>query len=165
MPSLQTSKREKSSGLESPSEQFTVVQIMPEDWEKAEPMFELKKRFQRALDHGLCVIDATHLEDLVLERNAQAWAVMEGLDMVAVAATEVRGFPLYRALNIYALEGSRFDEWSPLLDSKFKKFARLMSCDVIECYVRKGLAKKLRSLGYKEATVVVSKPVEDTSDG
>lgn len=71
----------------------------------------------------------------------------------AAAVCAVTQYARQRAVRVITLGGEGFDQWSPILNKRLLEWAKEMHADGIEAYVRKGMAVKLETLGYRQTYV------------
>lgn len=108
---------------------------------------EARALLQPAID--LCDYDITHehLFSSIEERKSMLWLIYA--DQKLKAACVLYLSSERASIVVWFLGGSDSHEWLPTLVEKVKDYARFLGRDLVEVFVRPGLAKKLRRLSFK----------------
>lgn len=73
----------------------------------------------------------------------QAWLIHEGEEIIAIAISQIVQFPQRRGLCIFAIGGTRMDEWLDDLKALMEDHALKNACDHMEIVGRRGWNKVL----------------------
>jgi hypothetical protein len=120
---------------------ITVLPASPAElihhWEFVEPQIEralpcASKRFLPVDVLAFCI-----------QNLAQGWFIREEQEIIAVMITRVETYPRQRTLNIFALSGSRMDEWYSDVEAVLVDYAKRQGCTQLECQGRRGWEKVL----------------------
>lgn len=121
--------------------EFTILPVSPADfianWSVVEPL----------LDAAMPVMMRRYLTiDLLamtIQQQAQGWFIRDKNDIVAVILTRIDNYPRLRGLNIFAISGSRMNEWFEPADKILTQYARQMGCLFLEVQGRRGWERVL----------------------
>lgn len=133
---------------------LTEPQTLPAYWLKAEPYV------RRALNYAGGEQDSGDVRDKILRGEMQLWLVLDnGGTCIGAATTEVVRYPRKGILRIVTLSGNSFAEWRDKMLHEMCERARELGLSSLEALGRKGLARKLKPLGFKEIYVALTKEV------
>lgn len=118
---------------------------------------------KRALDHASGEFEHTDLRKFCQERDMQLWLIARPGRVVGAGTTEIVVYPRRKHLRIVTLSGSEFEQWMPIADVAMEEFARANGCHALECYARRGFAKRLDGIGYRLRHCALFKPLGDPS--
>jgi hypothetical protein len=123
-------------------------------WAEVEPM--LKKGIQ----HGDGELDTKDILKMLIERSMQLWVLWDydGDRIVMAGVTEIISYPRLKVCRAVVLGGERVSEWMTYID-EIERWAKYKGCDRMEAYGRRGLAKKMESIGYSNTYVVMRKTI------
>lgn len=125
---------------------------LPSVWGLMSPMIE------RALSKGQG--DGTtpqHAYQAVLEGYSQMWVVHEGDDIQACAIIGLEDAPNCKKLIIEVLAGRGMDEWGDTLTELLSDFKDILGAKCLEASCRPGLAKYLKTKGWKQKAIIMEK--------
>lgn len=111
--------------------------------------------------HVVMALDDTLTEkevyESIMERSAEMWIVHGRESGVPVATLVARPNQRgeRRVLEVLTVGGSGFGEWSEVLQSILQRRMRELECEAMRAWCRRGMAKWLRALGWKERQVVM----------
>ena len=91
----------------------------------------------------------------VHDKKAVLWIVHRETDIVAAAVTQASDHAGARIYHVLALGGSRFADWSERLQDAFVAHSRQRECEMMRCHARRGMAKWLKRLGWRERQVTM----------
>ena len=113
---------------------------------------------KKGLEHGRGELDATDVLKFLIERVMQLWVVMDMLEDKPVMAgcTEIVNYPRKKVCRAVVLGGDKIVEWMKHVTG-IEAWARAQDCDHMDAFVRKGLAKKMAQIDYKQEYVVLGK--------
>ena len=115
---------------------------------------------KKGLEHGRGELDETDVLKFLIERVMQLWVVMDMLDNKPVMAgcTEIVNYPRKKICRAVVLGGNHIEEWMSHVKG-IEEWARTKGCDHMDAFVRKGLAKKMAKIDYKQEYVVLGKDI------
>lgn len=130
--------------------------VLARDIDRVWPEIEEFLDFAEERSHG--ALTAENIRDAVRERDMQAMvAVDERDDIIGVAITELRvSLSGMRVLHIVALGGKRWNEWQEEGDRVLREWARSVEAPVVQLLGRRGWARQLAPLGWKEDAVMMT---------
>ncbi len=125
--------------------QVIPTKVLPAFWPHLAPLLD------KAFNVGDRRVRLQDLYDDALQGTYLLWAVIdeEKKEFVAALTTRAVRYPRGKGLAIEFLGGERMDEWLDELMEELKKHAKHNGCGWLECFGRKGWAKK----GWKPAYV------------
>jgi len=139
----------------------------PADLPALEELIDLPALLEETLVHTVAGISGDQIIESLRQNKMQLWLVaphrVEPLSIKAICVTEIRQYPRWKALNVVGLVGDKMSEWQDAMDESLMHFAKEQKCERIECYVRKGLVRKLAPLGYRQMAVVLGKWIDASS--
>lgn len=115
---------------------------------------------KRALDYTNGEYEHTDLRQFCMNRDMQLWLVAKPERIVGAITTEIAVYPHRKHLRVVTLAGAEFDQWKRVANTALDDFARMNDCNAVECFVRRGFAKKLEEGGYKLRHCVLIKELE-----
>lgn len=121
------------------------TKVLPAFWHHLAPLLN------KAFNVGDRRVKLQDLYDDALQGTYLVWAIIdeEKKEFVAALTTRAVRYPRGKGLAIEFLGGERMDEWLDELMEELKKHAKHNGCEWLECFGRKGWAKK----GWKPAYV------------
>jgi hypothetical protein len=121
------------------------TKVLPAFWPHLAPLLN------KAFNVGDRRVKLQDLYDDALQGTYLVWAIIdeEKKEFVAALTTRAVRYPRGKGLAIEFLGGERMDEWLDELMEELKKHAKHNGCEWLECFGRKGWAKK----GWKPAYV------------
>lgn len=125
--------------------QVIPTKVLPAFWHHLAPLLD------KAFNVGDRRVKLQDLYDDALQGTYLVWAIIdeEKKEFVAALTTRAVRYPRGKGLAIEFLGGDRMDEWLDKLMEELKKHAKHNGCEWLECFGRKGWAKK----GWKPAYV------------
>lgn len=125
--------------------QVIPTKVLPAFWHHLAPLLN------KAFNVGDRRVKLQDLYDDALQGTYLVWAIIdeEKKEFVAALTTRAVRYPRGKGLAIEFLGGERMDEWLDELMEELKKHAKHNGCEWLECFGRKGWAKK----GWKPAYV------------
>lgn len=121
---------------------------MPAYWEFVQQYVDA------ALDHANGEIRAEDVYKQLLAEKMFLFVV--GRPLLCGAATcEVVQYAQKRVIRVVTLGGADFEDWKAQLHKSLTEWAKRIDADGIEAYVRKGMAKVLNELGYRQIYIGV----------
>ena len=135
---------------------FQLVGVPSSSVEEIWPRVE--HLIKKGLEHGRGELDATDVLKFLIERVMQLWVVMDMLEDKPVMAgcTEIVNYPRKKVCRAVVLGGDSIVEWMKHVEG-IEEWARTKDCDHMDAFVRKGLAKKMAKIDYKQEYVVLGK--------
>lgn len=123
---------------------------------------KVRNMIEPALEHAYGEIQYQDLQQMVAREQVQVWFVFNsvGDDLVAVATTQVVGYPQFKALRVITLGGVNMSQWARSLDDALIDFAKENGCRRMEAFGRKGLAHKLEELAFTVMYTAYGKELE-----
>jgi hypothetical protein len=150
-----TSSTHQEAGLSS--ERDLKVTGVPVDmidgvWVKVQPWII------KALEFGNGEFEIGDIYASLIDRDMQLWIVYErpGKHIVLSVVTQVIEYPQKKVCRVVALGGESHLLWEERLVI-IEDWAIEQGCRSLEAFVRSGLAKKMKNLGYNNIYTVVSK--------
>ncbi len=121
-------------------------------WESAKPML------QKGIDYGDGELEIDDIYGFLKDRAMQLWVLYNYTEgaIVMAAVTEIVNYPRTRLCRAVVLGGDRVDDWMDNLVG-LEVWAKSMGCDKMEAFGRRGLAKKMEKIGYRNKYVVIRK--------
>ena len=123
-------------------------------WEQAKPHLE------KALEHSDGEFKIDDVLQFLLDRAMQLWVLYDisTHDVVMAGCTEIIDYPRSKICRVVLMGGLSMDLWQAQTPV-FEDWAREQGCTQMETLVRKGLAKKLTGLDYKQVYQVCRKNI------
>lgn len=88
--------------------------------------------------------------------NAIAWLILDADESIkAAAVTQVLENDAHRWMVVLTLGGQDFAKWSQALQAEFEQYAAETGCQFIRAQCRRGMAKWLKRLGWRERIVTM----------
>jgi hypothetical protein len=113
---------------------------------------------EQALSHG-----GMHtLEDLkqgVSNKDMQLWVIHVDDELTAVCITSIHIWPRLKELTAIIVAGEHMDKWLKDLDQLLVEYAKHNECSVLSAHGRKGWAKHLKTLGWKDTVITYAKEI------
>jgi hypothetical protein len=124
-------------------------------WEEVGPWIE------KALSFGNGEFGVTDIYDALIGRDMQLWIIYEMPEKAIVLAvvTQIIHYPLKKTCRVVTLGGESHLLWERRL-FVLEEWASDQGCSNVEAFVRGGLAKKMKHLGYNNTYTVVSKDIK-----
>ena len=123
-------------------------------WEKTKPHLE------KALEYGDGEFQIDDVLKFLLDRTMQLWVLYDisTHDVVMAGCTEIVIHPNKKICRVVLMGGLSMDLWQAQTPV-FEDWAREQGCTQMETLARKGLAKKLAELDYKQVYQVCRKDI------
>ena len=121
---------------------------------------EIKPLLDKAFDTGSEGLVADDFKDAIENSLMFVWIITEEHSIEAVLLCEFFEYPRKKScyVNAWATKsGYDFDKHYEFTLKELENFSKINGCDFIEAKTRKGLAKKLKSSGWKDQHSVVNK--------
>jgi hypothetical protein len=122
-------------------------------WEKLAPVID------ESLQWARFELTLEDVRTLATKELVQVWCAVDDEDLQGVMTTELVQYPHHCAVRVLTFTGRLMDDWTkwePLLE----QYAREVGAQQIEAFVRPGLVKLLKPLGYEKAYDFVMKRVQ-----
>jgi len=119
-------------------------------WREVAPMVE------RGLRHGAG--DSTSPAELraaIATGKMELWAVADGGDIVAIVVLRVVSRVKGVALLVSLVAGRDFDSWGQMISDLVADYAELIGAYTVEATARKGMAKWLAQMGWRQKAIVM----------
>lgn len=98
--------------------------------------------------------------DLTVSGRFQCWGVGSAHTIHAVAFTEIAVYPASTVFRIFMAFGEGFEEYIPILEASYEKFAVDAGCTHAEVVGRSGWKKPMKELGFEQVNIVLSKSLQ-----
>ena len=123
-------------------------------WEKAKPHLE------KALEHSDGEFEINDVLKFLLDRAMQLWVLYDTSthDVVMAGCTEIVVYPNKKICRVVLMGGLSMNLWQSQTTA-FEEWAREQGCTQMETLARKGLAKKLTKLDYRQVYQVCRKDI------
>lgn len=123
-------------------------------WNKAKPHLE------KALEHSDGEFEIDDVLKFLLDRTMQLWVLYDisTHDVVMAGCTEIVVHPNKKICRVVLIGGLSMDLWQAQTPV-FEDWAREQGCVQMETLARKGLARKLAQLDYKQIYQVCRKEI------
>ena len=123
-------------------------------WVKVQPWIN------KALEYGNGEYGIEDIYAALLDREMQLWMVYEmpNKNIVLALITQIITYPQKKSCRVVALGGESHLLWEKRLFI-LEEWAKSEGCSNVEAFVRSGLAKKMKHLGYNNIYTVVSKDI------
>lgn len=123
-------------------------------WDEVKPMLE------KGISHGDGELDINDILKFLLDRAMQLWVLYDysGDTVVMAGVTEIVNYPKYKVCRAVILGGDSLDQWVKYIQG-IEAWAAEMGCAKVEAYGRRGLAKKMESIGYSNKYVLIRKDI------
>lgn len=133
----------------------------PTSMDACKMMFILTPFLEPAIEESHSEMSIQDLFGLVLRDEAKIWLVFEKISqkLVGVAATQETEYPHHSNLRVTFIGGHDMLEWQDWLDNAFCAYCEKHRLANVEVVGRKGFARRLNALGYKQAYTVLLKEV------
>lgn len=89
--------------------------------------------------------------DALSSKRATLWLIFEGEHIIASLVTQARIRNGNTRLEVLTVGGSKFNEWAPIMQDILQD----MDYPKMRAYCRRGMAKWLKQLGWREVQVVM----------
>ena len=121
-------------------------------WMKVQPWIN------KALEFGNGEFEIGDIYSALIDREMQLWIIYERPEnhIVLAVVTQIVEYPQKKACRVVALGGENHLLWEERLVI-IERWAMEQGCSSLEAFVRSGLAKKMKNLGYNSIYTVVSK--------
>ena len=121
---------------------------------------EVGQWIEKALSYGNGEFAIEDIYNALTEREMQLWIIYEMPEKKIVLAviTQIITYPQKKTCRVVALGGESHLLWERRLFI-LEEWAKQEGCENVEAFVRSGLAKKMKHLGYNNIYTVVSKDI------
>lgn len=101
-----------------------------------------------------------------IAKRVQVWLVGTEDRWDVFLFSEVRQTQQGRVLYVFLCVGQNFDDYLPIIDASFERFAATVAdCDHIKIIGRRGWARKLSKIGFREDSVTLTRRVRGKLNG
>lgn len=114
----------------------------------------VRKFVDDALEHAHGELASEDIFNYLLSDRMRMYVVRRPL-ICGAATCEVVQYVRKKAIRVVTVGGTDFDAWMGLLNVALLKWAGEIKADGVEAYVRRGMVKKLESIGYRQTYVGV----------
>ena len=123
-------------------------------WDKAKPHLE------KALEYGDGEFQIDDVLKFLLDRTMKLWILYDtsSHDVVMAGCTEIIHYPHKKICRVVLMGGLSMNLWQSQTTA-FEEWAREQGCTQMETLARKGLAKKLTKLDYRQVYQVCRKDI------
>ena len=123
-------------------------------WDKAKPHLE------KALEYSDGEFEIDNVLKFLLDRTMQLWVLYDisTHDVVMAGCTEIIVYPNKKICRVVLMGGLSMNLWQAQTTA-FEEWAREQGCTQMETLARKGLAKKLTKLDYRQVYQVCRKDI------
>lgn len=117
--------------------------------------YKISDYLQSALDYSLGEQSLDDVYNKILENKYRLFVILKGIEIKGCCVVSLE-ISRVKVFNIVLLGGESFDEWSHYL-SILEEEGKRQGVDFITLYGRPGWLKKLKPMGFKPQSIVMSK--------
>lgn len=112
-----------------------------------------------ALSYGLGEYSIDDIRSACKSKNMQLWLNLSH-KVEGAFITKVAEYPQKNMLVVLLLGGDNFKEWKDEADKLLLAFGKENKCEYVELFGRKGWARELKDIDYKEQTRIMTKEIQ-----
>ena len=113
-----------------------------------------------ALEYGLGEYTIEDIKKSCILRDMQLWVKFNKEGVEGAFITKISKYPQKNLLCVILLGGNEFIEWRDEADALLNAFGKEHNCEYVELFGRKGWAKMLADIDYKEITRLFAKEIK-----
>jgi hypothetical protein len=122
-------------------------------WAEAAPLLQL------AMDEAHGETDIETVKASILAEEQILFVCLDSGFMVAAVTMEIRDFPTKKVIFITLAGGSLMDEWFEEVVNQAEKLAKLERATAVYISGRRGWARQLREIGFREYFTTIGREV------
>ena len=112
-----------------------------------------------ALEYGLGEYSIEDIKKSCISRDMQLWVKFNKEGVRGAFVTKIAQYPQKNLLCVILLGGNEFIEWRDEADALLNAFGKEHNCEYVELFGRKGWARMLADIDYKEITRLFAKEI------
>jgi len=112
-----------------------------------------------ALKYGLGEYSIEDIKKSCISRDMQLWVKFNKEGVEGAFITKISKYPQKNLLCVILLGGNEFIKWRDEADALLNAFGKEHNCEYVELFGRKGWAKMLADIDYKEITRLFAKEI------
>ena len=112
-----------------------------------------------ALEYGLGEYSLEDIKKSCILRDMQLWVKFNKEGVEGAFITKISKYPQKNLLCVILLGGNEFIEWRDEADALLNAFGKEHNCEYVELFGRKGWARMLADIDYKEITRLFAKEI------
>ena len=112
-----------------------------------------------ALEYGLGEYSIEDIKKSCISRDMQLWVKFNKEGIRGTFVTKIAKYPQKNLLCVILLGGNEFIKWRDEADALLNAFGKEHNCEYVELFGRKGWAKMLADIDYKEITRLFAKEI------
>ena len=113
-----------------------------------------------ALEYGLGEYTIEDIKKSCILRDMQLWVKFNKEGVEGAFITKISKYPQKNLLCVILLGGNEFIKWRDEADALLNAFGKEHNCEYVELFGRKGWAKMLADIDYKEITRLFAKEIK-----
>lgn len=113
-----------------------------------------------ALEYGLGEYSLEDIKKSCILRDMQLWVKFNKEGLEGAFITKISKYPQKNLLCVILLGGNEFIKWRDEADALLNAFGKEHNCEYVELFGRKGWAKMLADIDYKEITRLFAKEIK-----
>jgi len=113
-----------------------------------------------ALEYGLGEYTIEDIKKSCILRDMQLWVKINKEGVEGAFITKISKYPQKNLLCVILLGGNEFIKWRDEADALLNAFGKEHNCEYVELFGRKGWAKMLADIDYKEITRLFAKEIK-----
>ena len=111
-----------------------------------------------ALKYSLGEYSIDDIKNLCISKDMQLWVKFDK-EVQGAFVTKINKYPQKNLLLVILLGGDKFQEWRDEADALLNAFGKQHNCEYVELFGRKGWARMLADIDYKEVTRLFAKEI------
>jgi hypothetical protein len=112
-----------------------------------------------ALKYGLGEYSIEDIKKSCISRDMQLWVKFNKEGVEGAFITKISKYPQKNLLCVILLGGNEFIKWRDEADALLNAFGKEHNCEYVELFGRKGWARMLADIDYKEITRLFAKEI------
>jgi len=120
----------------------------------------VKEYLSSALEYGLGEYTIEDIKKSCILRDMQLWVKFNKEGVEGAFITKISKYPQKNLLCVILLGGNEFIKWRDEADALLNAFGKEHNCEYVELFGRKGWAKMLADIDYKEITRLFAKEIK-----
>jgi hypothetical protein len=112
-----------------------------------------------ALEYGLGEYSIEDIKKSCISRDMQLWVKFNKEGVEGAFITKISKYPQKNLLCVILLGGNEFIKWRDEADALLNAFGKEHNCEYVELFGRKGWARMLADIDYREITRLFAKEI------
>lgn len=129
---------------------MNILQVRKEDVDLVFPKVRVYLDKAARLSGGRFTLDEIYDNLRSNKLEQQLWVAFTDTEVVAAAVTEIIAYPRVKSVMGHFIGGKDLESWKQPIVDALADFGKSNGCDRIEFMGRRGWAKPLKQIGWKE---------------